>query len=87
MTEADYIVVSRLARGIDTAVHQTNIAKTIAIIAGRINHIYPSENAKLFEQIQQEGLAIAELPLVFKPLGQHFPQCNRLISGISLGLW
>ncbi len=85
LTEADYIVVSGLARGIDTAVHQANIAKTIAIIAGGIDHIYPPENAKLFEQIQQEGLIIAELPVGSKPLGQHFPQRNRLISGISLG--
>lgn len=85
LTDADYIMVSGLARGIDTAVHQVNISKTIGVIAGGIDHVYPIENVKLFEQIQQEGLIIAELPIGSKPLGQHFPQRNRLISGISLG--
>ncbi|WP_342267651.1 DNA-processing protein DprA [Candidatus Tisiphia endosymbiont of Empis tessellata] len=85
LTDADYIMVSGLARGIDTAVHQVNISKTIGVIAGGIDHVYPLENVKLFEQIQQEGLIIAELPIGSKPLGQHFPQRNRLISGISLG--
>ncbi len=85
LTDADYIMVSGLARGIDTAVHQVNTSKTIGVIAGGIDHVYPIENVKLFEQIQQEGLIIAELAIGSKPLGQHFPQRNRLISGISLG--
>jgi DNA processing protein len=83
LTDTDYIIVSGLARGIDTAVHQVNTSKTIGVIAGGIDHVYPLENVKLFEQIQQEGLIIAELPIGSKPLGQHFPQRNRLISGIS----
>lgn len=85
LTELDYVVVSGLARGIDTAAHQVNPAKTVAVIAGGIDHIYPPENTKLFEQIAQEGLIIAELPVGSKPLGQHFPQRNRIISGMSLG--
>ncbi|MCC8397851.1 MAG: DNA-processing protein DprA [Rickettsia endosymbiont of Labidopullus appendiculatus] len=85
LTDADYIVVSGLARGVDTAVHQVNVSKTIGVIAGGIDYVYPPENVKLFEQIQQDGLIIAELPVGSKPLGQHFPQRNRLISGISLG--
>ncbi|WP_425361903.1 DNA-processing protein DprA [Candidatus Tisiphia endosymbiont of Mystacides longicornis] len=85
LTDANYIVVSGLARGVDTAVHQVNTSKTIGVIAGGIDYVYPPENVRLFEQIQQNGLIIAELPLGSKPLGQHFPQRNRLISGISLG--
>lgn len=85
LAENDYIIVSGLARGIDTVAHQASMPRTIAIIAGGIDHVYPPENIKLFEQIQQGGLIIAELPIGSKPLGQHFPQRNRLISGISLG--
>ena len=84
LTELDYVVVSGLARGIDTAAHQANPARTVAVIAGGIDHIYPPENTKLFAQIAEEGLIIAELPIGSKPLGQHFPQRNRIISGISL---
>jgi len=85
LADMNYVLVSGLARGIDTSVHQANPSKTIAVIAGGIDHVYPLENYKLFEQIEQEGLIIAELPVGSKPLGQHFPQRNRLISGISLG--
>lgn len=83
LTDANYIVVSGLARGVDTAAHQVNTSKTIGVIAGGIDYVYPPENVKLFEQIQQDGLIIAELPVGSKPLGQHFPQRNRLISDIS----
>jgi len=85
LVNEDYIIVSGLARGIDSAVHQVNTHKTIGVIAGGIDHIYPLENSKLFEQMTQDGLIIAELPIGSKPLGQHFPQRNRLISGLSLG--
>ncbi|WP_341794150.1 DNA-processing protein DprA [Rickettsia endosymbiont of Ceutorhynchus obstrictus] len=81
----DYVTVSGLARGIDSAVHQANTLRTIGVIAGGIDHIYPVENKKLFEALEAEGLIIAELPIGSIPLGQHFPQRNRLISGISLG--
>ena len=84
LIDAGYIVVSGLARGIDTAAHQACTSKTIAVIAGGIDHIYPTENSKLFEQISKEGLLVAELPVGSKPLAQHFPQRNRLISGLSL---
>lgn len=52
LTDADYIMVSGLVGGIDTAVHQVNTSKTIGVIAGGIDHVYPIENVKLFEQIQ-----------------------------------
>ena len=77
-------VVSGLARGIDTAAHLASLPKTVGVIAGGIDHIYPPENAKLFEQMAEEGLIIAELPVGSVPLAQHFPQRNRIISGISL---
>jgi len=85
LMEQNYIVVSGLARGIDTAAHTVDPAKTIAVLAGGIDHIYPAENSNLYKQISEQGLIIAELPIRSKPLSQHFPQRNRLISGLSLG--
>lgn len=80
------LVVSGLARGIDTAAHMASAENTIAVIAGGIDHIYPPENAKLFGQIAEQGIIIAELPVGSVPLGQHFPQRNRIISGLSLAV-
>ncbi len=76
-------VVSGLARGIDTAAHIKALPNTIAVIAGGIDHIYPPENKKLFTEIAGQGLIIAELPIGSAPLGKHFPQRNRIISGLS----
>ncbi len=85
LIDNDFILVSGLARGIDSTIHQVNTSKTIGVVAGGIDNIYPLENAKLFEELEHNGLIIAELPFGTKPLGQHFPQRNRIISGISLG--
>lgn len=76
-------VVSGLARGIDTAAHIKALPNTIAVIAGGIDHIYPPENSKLFMEIADKGLVIAELAIGSVPLGKHFPQRNRIISGLS----
>ncbi|ABE04794.1 Putative DNA processing protein DprA [Rickettsia bellii RML369-C] len=64
--------------------HQAATSKTIGVIAGGIDHIYPPENKKLFENLAEEGLIIAELPVGSTPLGKHFPQRNRIISGLAL---
>jgi len=77
-------VVSGLARGIDTAAHKASLPNTVAVIAGGIDHIYPPENAKLFKEIAETGAIIAELPIGSVPLGQHFPQRNRIISGMAM---
>lgn len=79
-----YVTVSGLARGIDTAVHEADTSKTIAVVAGGVDYIYPPENKKLYEKIADQGLIIAELPVGSKPLSQHFPQRNRIISGLSI---
>lgn len=86
LIQAGYTIVSGLARGIDTAAHEADPANTIAVLAGGIDHIYPAENAALCRQIAKNGLLIAESPIGAKPMAQHFPQRNRLISGISLGI-
>lgn len=84
LVKAGYITVSGLARGIDTMVHEAAVDKTIAVIAGGIDHIYPPENKRLYEQIVENGLLLAEQPIGSKPLSKHFPQRNRIISGLSL---
>lgn len=79
-----YITVSGLARGIDSAVHSASPENTIAVLAGGIDHIYPPENKKLYHSIAEGGLILAELPIGSSPLSQHFPQRNRIISGLAL---
>lgn len=79
-----FFTVSGLARGIDTAVHKSSLPNTVAIIAGGIDHIYPPENTKLFHEIADQGAIIAELPIGSVPLGKHFPQRNRIISGMAM---
>lgn len=84
--EEDYMIVSGLARGIDTCVHQASLEQgTIAVVAGGVDVIYPKENTDLYQQIQENGFIIAESPLGTQPQARHFPKRNRIISGLSLG--
>jgi DNA processing protein len=85
--ERGYVIVSGLARGIDTAAHAAALPTgTIAAMAGGIDVIYPPENRALYERVAAEGLIVCEMPLGLKPLARHFPRRNRLISGLSLGI-
>jgi DNA processing protein len=82
--EAGWIISSGLARGIDAAAHQGSLSSgTVAVLAGGINDIYPSENEGLYHQIASEGVLIAESPFGTKPQSTLFPRRNRIISGIS----
>jgi len=84
---AGQIVVSGLARGIDSAAHRGALATgTIAVIGGGINNIYPPENAILFEEIASTGLIISELPFGAEPHARSFPGRNRIIAGMSRGV-
>jgi DNA processing protein len=85
--EADYVVASGLARGIDTAAHRGALATgTIAVIAGGVDVVYPPENQALYDDIVGAGLAVSEMPLGTVATARHFPRRNRLISGLSLGV-
>ncbi|MCC6597589.1 MAG: DNA-protecting protein DprA [Alphaproteobacteria bacterium] len=78
------IIVSGLARGIDTAAHTGALESgTIAVVAGGIDVIYPEENTKLYEAIKERGLIVAESALGQKPFAQSFPRRNRIVSGLS----
>ena len=83
-------VVSGLAAGIDSVAHyysKENKGKTIAVIASGFNNIYPPENKKLFNEIiDNGGLIISEWEPNAKIDMYKFPQRNRIISGISLGV-
>lgn len=81
------IIVSGLARGIDTSAHEGAIETgTIAVVAGGIDVVYPRENQKLYEAIKQRGLILAESPLGMEPIARHFPKRNRIVSGLSTGV-
>lgn len=83
-------VVSGLARGIDTAAHSGAVAgqgSTIAVLGGGIDIIYPPENRDLFEKIMHQGAIISEYPPGTEPLPGHFPARNRIISGLSTGVF
>ena len=81
------VIVSGLARGIDSFAHKGAIkakGKTIAVIGSGLNIIYPSENIELANEIIRTGGAIiTEYPIGIKPLKLNFPARNRIISGIS----
>jgi DNA processing protein len=87
LSERKLIIVSGLARGIDTAAHKAALSGgTIAVIGGGIEYPYPRENAGLQDQIYEQGCVIAEQPYGTIPQARHFPRRNRIISGISLGV-
>jgi DNA processing protein len=87
LSEAGYVVVSGLARGIDTEAHRASLrGGTIAVLAGGIERPYPPENGALFDEIAETGLVLSEMRLSQSPRGQDFPRRNRLISALSLGV-
>jgi DNA processing protein len=79
------VVVSGLARGVDSAAHRGALrgGRTIAVLGSGIGRIYPNEHVPLAAAIAQRGLVISEYPLHRAPLSMQFPQRNRLISGLS----
>ncbi len=83
-----YVVVSGLARGIDSAAHRAALETgTIAVLAGGFDRIYPDENIPLAHDILDSGGALlTEMPLGWEPRARDFPRRNRLVSGLSLGV-
>lgn len=85
--EAGYVVVSGLARGIDSAAHEGSLASgTVAVLAGGIDEIYPPQNAGLYESIAREGCLVSERRPGDRLKAQDFLRRNRLISGLALGV-
>jgi DNA processing protein len=84
------VIISGLARGVDTASHRGAVAakgKTVAVLGTGIDVMYPKENSRLAEQIVALGGAlITEFPVGTSPTPQNFPIRNRIISGMSAGV-
>ncbi len=79
-----YVIVSGLARGIDTAAHMAALTSgTIAVMAGGVDVIYPAENTELAHDIASNGLRLSEQPMGVTPQARHFPRRNRIISGLA----
>jgi len=82
-----YVIVSGMARGIDTAAHKGALETgTIGVVAGGIDMIYPPENAELFADVTAQGALITEMPPGTQPTPRHFPIRNRVIASLSLGV-
>ena len=87
LSDAGFVVVSGLARGVDAAAHTGALeGGTIAVMAGGVDVLYPAENADLAVKIAESGVRISEMPFGCEPRARHFPQRNRLISGLSQGV-
>lgn len=88
LAEMGITIVSGMARGIDTRAHQGALkgaGRTIAVVGGAVDKIYPRENETLAEKIAQHGAVISEMRMGAKAELWSFPKRNRIISGLSLG--
>ena len=89
LTRAGLVVVSGLARGVDRVAHQAVVESqgvTVAVMGAGHARIYPREHAELAEAITRNGLLLSEYPPSAPVKSTHFPQRNRIISGLALGV-
>ncbi len=90
LAERGLVIVSGLARGIDSSAHKGACAAargaTVAVLGNGIDVVYPKENRKLFAQVEQRGALITEFPLGAYPAPENFPIRNRIVAGMALGV-
>ena len=89
VAQMGYPIVSGMAYGADAAAHLGALessGQTIAVFGCGVDHIYPAEHAGLMKKILTGGLVISEFPPGVRPIPPHFPQRNRVISGISMAV-
>lgn len=92
LATAGICIVSGLAKGIDAEAHRTALkvypkGRTIAILAGGLDKVYPPEHKELFAEIVQKGLIISENPPGYQARSFSVPQRNRLIAAMSKALF
>ena len=88
LSAAGLVTVSGLAYGIDTIVAETSLksgGKTIAVLAGGLDSIYPFQNKDLAERVSQNGLLVSEYKVHEKPQNFHFIERNRIVAALGLG--
>ncbi|WP_245805847.1 DNA-processing protein DprA [Bacillus alkalicellulosilyticus] len=88
LTKNNWVIVSGLAKGIDTIAHTISLTekgKTIAVLGSGFNHIYPKQNEKLAQRIATTSLLLSEYPPHVRPQKWQFPERNRIVSGLSRG--
>ena len=89
LAESGLVIVSGLCYGVDAIAHRTTLdvgGKTIAVIGGGFNHIYPATNTNMAKEIAEKGLLLSEYPPSFEPKKYTFPRRNRIVAGISDGV-
>ena len=90
LAERGLVIVSGLARGIDSSAHRGACAAarggTIGVLGSGIDVIYPKENRKLFEEVEKRGAIVTEFPLGTHPAPENFPVRNRIVAGMALGV-
>lgn len=89
LTKLGVTIISGLASGIDTIAHKTSLengGRTIGVLGNGIDTVYPKKNLSLYKELEQKGGIISEFPLGTPPLAYNFPQRNRIISGLSMGV-
>ena len=89
LAERGIVVVSGLAEGIDSAAHRGALdagGRTIAVLGSGHDQVFPAANAELLHQVIRQGCAITSFPMGMRALKQNFPQRNRILSGLCLGV-
>ncbi len=90
LADRGLVIASGLARGIDASAHKGALSSatgaTIGVLGCGIDVVYPKENKKIFEEIEQRGAIISEFPMGTFPAPQNFPIRNRIIAGMALGV-